>query len=477
MHREADPDIEIQLVDEIWLHILNMVQIRSHDEINIMSLSSVSKQWHRVMFSLGQLKVTLGRLFTSNYEVNPMRYTRANSLKLVSTQKRDPNTFDDIDYHMYLNTFLARLPPLVTQLHLAHKASGILNFSETQFLFHFSKNLTHLVLEDTYIRSTILEKLPHLKHLKFIHTRILSQVIDTKPLDHVDLIEDVPYSGNSSKLANRTGRVIIHTEKNKVEGFMNNGLFVGPVKMTMYMDNTVYRRYDGYVNDAHNPHGHGVCVWLSHHKHNQTTALSPSRYEGEYQNGDRHGKGVMNYVNGSKYEGDWIVNRHGYGVMKFSDGATYEGDYVNGSAHGIGTLHHPSGQYYHGEFENGVMQGKGTITRKEGKYTGYFRNNLYHGHGEKTDIATNTTYIGNWVDGKPHGKGLVKTLNGDVIQKGRFESGKFVHGTLYSSDQKTMLKGDFNERLFKGRVYTIQCDTTPEMIEMSEILPNDFMIK
>jgi hypothetical protein len=55
-----------------------------------------------------------------------------------------------------------------------------------------------------------------------------------------------------------------------------------------------------------------------------------------------------------------------------------------------------------------------------------------------------------------------------VKQKGRFESGKFVHGTLYSSDQKTMLKGDFNERLFKGRVYALQCDT-PEMIEMSEI--------
>jgi hypothetical protein len=361
--------------------------------MNVMSLASVSKQWHRVMFSLSQLKVTLGRVFTSNYEVNPMHFTRSNSLKLINSQHRDIHTFDEIDYHMYLNTFLARLPPLVTQLHLVLKTPGFSPFSETQFIYHFAKNLTILILEDAFIRSTTLEKLPHLKHLKFIHSKTLSPVIDAKNLDHVDLIEDVPYTGCSSKLTNRTGRVIIHTDKNKVEGFMNNGLFVGPVKMTMYIDNTVHRRYEGYVNDAHNPHGHGVCVWESHHKH---ITLSPSRYEGEYQNGDRHGKGVMIYVDGSKYDGDWVVNRHGKGVMHFSDGATYDGDYVNGSAHGIGTLHNPSGEYYRGEFETGVMQGKGTITSKQGTYIGYFRNNLYHGYGEKTDIVTNTMYVGNW---------------------------------------------------------------------------------
>ncbi len=49
------------------------------------------------------------------------------------------------------------------------------------------------------------------------------------------------------------------------------------------------------------------------------------RYEGEWKNGKKHGKGTMDYANGNKYTGIWVNdNRAGQGVFTWTNGNRYE---------------------------------------------------------------------------------------------------------------------------------------------------------
>lgn len=52
----------------------------------------------------------------------------------------------------------------------------------------------------------------------------------------------------------------------------------------------------------------------------------------------RHGFGVQEYPDGSKYSGGWVDdNITGKGKMYRSDGDIYDGEWRNNKAHGMGT--------------------------------------------------------------------------------------------------------------------------------------------
>lgn len=56
-----------------------------------------------------------------------------------------------------------------------------------------------------------------------------------------------------------------------------------------------------------------------------------SKYEGDWKDGMRHGKGTFYYTNGDKYVGDWKDDvQDGKGIYYFQNGERYEGDYANG---------------------------------------------------------------------------------------------------------------------------------------------------
>jgi hypothetical protein len=55
----------------------------------------------------------------------------------------------------------------------------------------------------------------------------------------------------------------------------------------------------------------------------------------------RHGKGELNYINGNKYDGNWIYDKRiGQGKYSYIDGASYEGqweiDKFNGQGRCLG---------------------------------------------------------------------------------------------------------------------------------------------
>ena len=66
----------------------------------------------------------------------------------------------------------------------------------------------------------------------------------------------------------------------------------------------------------------------------------------------RHGIGVMKYINGRQYEGYWEDDiRTGKGFERYANGNTYFGMFLKGKAHGKGVYTWHNGEVYDGEWD------------------------------------------------------------------------------------------------------------------------------
>ena len=78
-------------------------------------------------------------------------------------------------------------------------------------------------------------------------------------------------------------------------------------------------------------------------------------YEGEYKHGERDGKGVYYYPNGSKYVGDFVRNKkEGNGVYYWDENTRWEGIWANDKMDGDGI-------YYEGEYSQPLKYDKGNV--------------------------------------------------------------------------------------------------------------------
>ncbi len=127
-------------------------------------------------------------------------------------------------------------------------------------------------------------------------------------------------------------------------------------------------------------------------------------YDGTMKNGKYNGTGTMNWAGGHSYSGDYVDGvRVGKGTMRWASGNVYEGDWANGAANGKGLIKFPNGNSFEGDFANGQMNGKGVYR-----------------------FANGYRYEGDVVDGAFHGYGVAYDPSGKVVQKGRWQNGKFV---------------------------------------------------
>jgi len=67
-------------------------------------------------------------------------------------------------------------------------------------------------------------------------------------------------------------------------------------------------------------------------------------YEGQYENGMRHGLGnLTEKKTGKQYEGQFIEGKiEGYGIMKLGDGQQFKGEWKDGNMEGIGEIIYPN---------------------------------------------------------------------------------------------------------------------------------------
>ena len=124
--------------------------------------------------------------------------------------------------------------------------------------------------------------------------------------------------------------------------------------------------------------------------------FSNGRYEGDFINGERTGRGTFYWNDGSRYEGDFLKGkRHGYGNYYWNNGNRYEGDFINGERTGRGTFYWNNGDRYEGDFLKGKRQGYGNYYWGEGKwegdrYEGYWSDGKRNGYGRYTYSSGNS---------------------------------------------------------------------------------------
>ncbi len=79
------------------------------------------------------------------------------------------------------------------------------------------------------------------------------------------------------------------------------------------------------------------------------------KYEGaKNANGDYHGKGVITFLNGEVWEGQFKNGKPytGKGTFIWSDSSRYEGEIIEGEYQGQGTYTFPDGKKWAGEWKN-----------------------------------------------------------------------------------------------------------------------------
>lgn len=143
-----------------------------------------------------------------------------------------------------------------------------------------------------------------------------------------------------------------------------------------------------------------------------------TKYEGEKNQGKRHGKGSFYYREGYKFEGDWQDDAmNGFGILWFDEKTKiYEGEWRNNLFHGRGTLfnHEPKlnanfdgtdfkqlqGGWtkFEGVFDSGKKEGFGTLFIANGDiFVGTFARDVVHGRGSYT-LKNGQKYIGLWME-------------------------------------------------------------------------------
>jgi DNA polymerase III epsilon subunit family exonuclease len=222
--------------------------------------------------------------------------------------------------------------------------------------------------------------------------------------------------------------------------------------------------------------GLGTRIWKSEESSGEV------RYEGHFQNGLRHGRGIQTFANGDRYDGDWIEDiRNGIGTYTWPNGSQYKGGWVNGRMAGQGSLTWVNGDYHEGIFANGLRHGKGVYKTANGEeysgiwlageldqvckwcdaygnvYEGGLKNFEFHGDGILT-WSNGAKYEGGYLDGLRHGKGTFTTKS-----KAEY-SGQWKEGILIDAYDEWIEKqaAKFNSRYKKLIKMKQNCDAHSE---------------
>nr|CCC91223.1 conserved hypothetical protein [Trypanosoma congolense IL3000] len=196
----------------------------------------------------------------------------------------------------------------------------------------------------------------------------------------------------------------------------------GIVSFSQYEFTHPPKEYTGDFHPVYQRHGRGVLLYMN-----------GDVYEGEFNTNCRHGRGCFKSSGGAEvYEGEWLRDEwHGSGQINYIDGGVFKGAFAHGKRDGEGTMIYPNGDEYTGWFTNDKIEGHGTMRYKNGdKYEGMWKGGLRHGEGKSTLQKLGATVEGTFVRGIIHGKGVVQHP-GISTFVGEFDRGERRQGTLF----------------------------------------------
>ncbi|KAL7576422.1 hypothetical protein ACA910_018226 [Epithemia clementina (nom. ined.)] len=210
-------------------------------------------------------------------------------------------------------------------------------------------------------------------------------------------------SNNNSNSANSPGAVTVVHDREWMDTFNQAqpalGIYRGLwLHQNPYQNGTVvYQQgevesYEGWFNPQGYYHGQGCRL----------TFRNGDTYEGDFQYGQRHGKGLYTWKDGRQYKGAFYKNaRQGKGTLIYPNSDFYEGQFIQGKRHGHGRFIFASGSMYEGTWQGGLYHGHGTLVQSDG-----------------------STYVGEFAQGLKHGTGKDLNQNGEVVYEGLYHRGK-----------------------------------------------------
>ncbi|NXF01238.1 R10B2 protein, partial [Smithornis capensis] len=122
-----------------------------------------------------------------------------------------------------------------------------------------------------------------------------------------------------------------------------------------------------------------------------------------------HEKPLLAQVIIARYEGEQADGLYeGEGFAYFEGGDTYKGTFSGGLMHGQGTYTWADGVKYEGTFVESVQMFNGRYTWNDGSvYEGSTKGGIRHGFGFFRSGTRPVSYLGEWCNGKRHGKGII----------------------------------------------------------------------
>jgi len=212
-------------------------------------------------------------------------------------------------------------------------------------------------------------------------------------------------------------------------------------------------------------------------QHGKGKAVYPNgdEYQGDYQEGKRHGHGVYQWIKTvvdeesgeskpavdedgkpvfqSKYTGQYVANlKDGEGVFEYPDGSKYQGNWRHDKRHGDGVYWYPNGDIYSGEWRFGTKHGRGTFIHSESnaRLVGTFEDGKFV---KGKWVMADSTYTGSYQDNKPFGPGQF------VFKSGNRQEGEYVQKTLAEGEEPEEGAGPLEPQWQGGAVASVAAET------------------
>lgn len=183
--------------------------------------------------------------------------------------------------------------------------------------------------------------------------------------------------------------------------------------------------------------------------------------EGAFANGKANGYGRQIMTNGL-YEGIFVDGQYAKGKLLYDDKYTDEGEFKNNKMHGKGSRSYvKDGTKYVGDFVDDKFEGRGILTKANGNvYDGEWKNNLQNGYGTLR-FPTGDKYEGQFFNGKMHGKGKKTWYSNytsyiSLRKDGKVVEGQFTEGNLNGEAMLTLPGGQPTKTMWKDNTIVSQ---------------------
>ena len=178
-------------------------------------------------------------------------------------------------------------------------------------------------------------------------------------------------------------------------------------------------------------------------------------YQGQCFSGTKSGFGVFQWDDGSWYEGEWRNNfRSGYGIFKTANGGLYSGLFKKNKLHEYGRCLLPNGDLYIGGWYCGRTHGYGVFYYADSntfELSEFFHGKpirslnkgdgrpmtldfVYTNKSESPQIHSENKFIGQVINGRREGKGVLFLQNGSRFEANWLNDLPNGVGVFYFSD-------------------------------------------